>query len=103
GIPPSGSLSLSPVHGSTPFQRLTGQSHTIDIQAVNAAGEPVANLPITLLVTGANQQQLQATTSITGFVSLQYQGANIGTDTLEALAWFTGNAIYSNQINVAWQ
>jgi RHS repeat-associated protein len=103
GIPPSGSLSLSPVHGSTPFQRLTGQSHTIDIQAVNAAGEPVANLPITLLVTGANQQQLQATTSITGFVSLQYQGANVGTDTLEALAWFTGNAIYSNQINVAWQ
>ena len=73
-----------------------GQPISFSAQVTDSTGAPVANVPITLEVTGANPQQLQGTTDSTGTAAFLYSGINAGTDTLEALASPAGGPVYTS-------
>jgi RHS repeat-associated protein len=98
-IAPSGSLSLNPM---VPSSQVVGQNQAFSLYALDAAGEAIANTPVTLLIDGTNKQEVSATTSITGFVSIDYSGFNPGRDTLQAVIWSHGSPIYSNQVDMTW-
>jgi YD repeat-containing protein len=99
GIPPTGSLTLSP--NTVPTQP-AGTQQTFSVTATDAAGNVLPNLPVQLTVTGANPQQLQATTDASGIATFSYTAALAGTDTVQSLAWVSNLASYSNQVTVQW-
>ena len=87
----------------TPSSYPVGQPIPFNALVTDAAGTPMANVPVTLDITGANPQQLQATTDSTGMAAFLYSGSNAGTDTLEAQALPSGApALLSSQSSVTW-
>lgn len=99
GIPPAGNLNLTP--GSVPTQP-TGHPLTMTLAAMDAGGQPVANLPVVLTVTGANPQQVSGTTDVNGLAELTYTGEVAGQDHLQVGASLSGTPAISNIINVNW-
>lgn len=99
GIPPAGNLNLTP--GSVPTQP-TGQPLTMTVAAMDAGGQPVANLPVVLSVSGPNQQQVTGTTDVNGLAKLSYTGESAGQDHLQVGASLSGSPAISNIINVNW-
>ena len=100
GIPPSGSLTLTP--NSVPTTN-TGQTRSFTVLAQDASGAALPGVTVNLAIGGANvQQPLQAVTDATGHASFSYVGVNGGTDTLQAQAQLTGMVAYSNQVSFQW-
>jgi len=99
GIPSTGSLALSPVN---PPPQPTGQTQKFTVKATDAAGAPVANQTVTLIVAGANPQPLVGVTDSTGVATFSYIGANAGTDTLQAVSNISGLGTFSNVVNASW-
>jgi RHS repeat-associated protein/uncharacterized repeat protein (TIGR01451 family) len=99
GIPSTGSLALSPVN---PPPQPTGQTQKFTVKATDAAGAPVVNQSVTLIVAGANPQPLVAVTDAAGIATFSYIGNNAGTDTLQAVANISGLGTYSNVVNASW-
>lgn len=99
GVPPTGSLTLSP---NTVATQAAGVQQTFTVLASYASGAAIPNLPVTLTIVGANAQRLQATTDSTGHASFTYTATYAGTDTVQAVAWVSGLAAYSGQVNVQW-
>jgi RHS repeat-associated protein/uncharacterized repeat protein (TIGR01451 family) len=99
GIPPAGNLNLTP--GSVPTQP-TGQPLTMTLAAMDAGGQPVANLPVVLTVTGPNAQQVSGTTDVDGLAKLTYTGELAGQDHLQVGASLSGSSAISNIVNVDW-
>jgi RHS repeat-associated protein len=99
GIPSTGSLALSPVN---PPPQPTGQTQKFTVKATDAAGAPVINQNVTLIVAGANPQPLVAVTDSTGVATFSYIGNNAGTDTLQAVANISGLGTFSNVVNASW-
>jgi hypothetical protein len=79
-----------------------GQNQTFTVLATDAAGTPVPNAPVSLMVGGAHSLQLNGITGADGKVSFNYTGANPGTDTVQALGTVTGMFALSNQVTVTW-
>ena len=80
-----------------------GQPITFNALVTDATNTPLPNVPVTLNITGANAQELQATTDSTGSATFMYSGVNAGTDTLEAQAFPSGGpSLASGQSNVTW-
>jgi YD repeat-containing protein len=98
-VPEAGTLALTPV---TTSSQPAGTSRTFTVAATDAAGNALSNLPVQFTVTGANPQQLQATTDASGTATFQYTGALAGTDTVQALAWLSNSPVYSNGTLVPW-
>jgi len=99
GMPPSGSLSLTPI---SPSSLATGQTQTFTVLVTNAAGSAVPSATVALNVSGANQRQLTSTTDGTGHATFQYTGTNAGTDTVQASMNLSGMGAYSNQVKMTW-
>jgi RHS repeat-associated protein len=99
GIPSTGSLALSPVN---PPPQPTGQTQKFSVKATDAAGAPVVNQSVTLIIAGANPQPLVGITDSTGVATFSYIGANAGTDTLQAVSNISGLGTYSNVVNASW-
>jgi RHS repeat-associated protein/uncharacterized repeat protein (TIGR01451 family) len=99
GIPSTGSLALSPVN---PPPQPTGQTQKFAVKATDAAGAPVTNQTVSLIVAGANPQPLVGVTDATGVATFSYIGANAGTDTLQAVSNISGLGTYSNVVNASW-
>lgn len=99
GLPPAGQLSITPLN---PSSIPTGQTETLTVKAVDAAGQSVAGLGVALLINGVNTQQLSATTDSSGNATFLYVGNNAGTDVVQAIADITGMAAYSNIVKVPW-
>ena len=99
GVPPTGSLTISP---SSAASKPTGQQQTFTVTAVDASGISLTNLGVALIVNGPNGQQLNATTDASGQATFTYTGNNPGTDTVQAIAWVSGIAVYSSVVNVPW-
>lgn len=99
GVPPTGSLTLSP---SNPPTLAAGQTQTFSVQASDASGTPVPNAGVALTINGANMQQLSATTDATGRATFSYSAVNAGTDSLQAVANISGLGAFSNIVNVNW-
>lgn len=75
-----------------------GSTHTFRITATNAAGDPVANLAVHLVVDGPNATSADLTTATDGTAAFSYIGTSPGTDTAQA----TAGALISNTASVAW-
>ena len=99
GVPPSGSLILSP---NSVASKPTGLQQTFIVTATDASGIALVNLPVALMINGANSQQLNANTDATGQATFTYTGVNPGTDTVQAIAWVSGVASFSSIVNVPW-
>jgi RHS repeat-associated protein len=99
GIPSTGSLALSPVN---PPPQPTGQTQKFTVKATDAAGAPVINQSVTLIVAGANPQPLVGVTDATGVATFSYIGNNAGTDTLQAVSNISGLGTFSNVVNASW-
>ncbi|HEY2170226.1 MAG TPA: RHS repeat-associated core domain-containing protein, partial [Candidatus Angelobacter sp.] len=99
GVPPTGSLTLSP---NNPPTLAAGQTQTFTVQASDASGAAVPNVGVALIINGANMQQLSATTDVTGRAIFSYSAANAGTDSLQAVGNISGLGAFSNTVNVNW-
>jgi RHS repeat-associated protein len=99
GVPPTGSLTLSP---NNPPTLAAGQTQTFSVQASDASGAAVPNAGVALIINGANMQQLSATTDATGRATFSYSAVNAGTDSLQAVANISGLGAFSNMVNVNW-
>src|SRR5262249_3488000 len=99
-VAPAGALTLTPI-SVTP--QSSGQSQTFTLTATDAGQTAVANLAVTLTITGVNPQQLNATTDANGHATFTYTGTHGGgTDTLQAQGTISGMLAYSNVLSVPW-
>lgn len=99
GVPPTGSLALSPNSGvSQPI----GQPQSFAVTARDASGAALTNLPVVLAITGANTQRLNATTNASGVATFAYTGTISGSDTVQAIATVSGLPSYSGVTQVQW-
>jgi RHS repeat-associated protein len=99
GAPPTGSLAITPIN---PAQINTGQVETLAVQASDGSGAPVPNLGVSFIIDGANQQFLSGTTNASGQATVQYTGANAGTDSVQVVADISGMMSFSNVVSVPW-
>jgi RHS repeat-associated protein len=80
-----------------------GQAITFNALVTDSTGAPIPNVPVSLNITGANSQQLQAVSDSTGTAAFLYSGLNAGTDHLQAQAYPAGGpTLFSSQGSVAW-
>ena len=81
-----------------------GQPFTFGVLVVDATGTPLANIPVTVAVSGANPNQYQATTDATGTALFSYAGTTTGNDILQAQATLAGvPSLISNEMTVTWE
>ncbi|HYU47895.1 MAG TPA: RHS repeat-associated core domain-containing protein [Terriglobales bacterium] len=97
--PTTGSLLVTP---SNPASLVTGQTQTFTAQAIDVTGAPAQNVLVNLIVSGANQTELYATTDASGQAVFQYSGTRAGTDGIQASADISGMAAYSSVVNMTW-
>jgi RHS repeat-associated protein len=105
-LPPATALALTPatVTGNT-----VGQTQTFTVSAMDVTGQPVASLPVTLTIAGANgspvlngTRQINATTDTAGLARFSYVGLNAGIDTAQVSAFVMGLQALSNSVSVPW-
>lgn len=99
GVPPTGSLTLSP---DNPPALAVGQTQNFSVQASDASGAAVPNVGVALIINGANMQQLSGTTDATGRATFSYTAVNAGADTVQAVGNISGLGAFSNLVNVNW-
>jgi RHS repeat-associated protein len=96
-IPPTISLAMSPYKFDA---QPVGSTQSVDVRAFDAAGAPIASLPVDLRITGANAQTLHGTTDAGGHVTFQYTGTNSGGDLLQATSTVAGTTAISNEVTI---
>ncbi|MES1240880.1 MAG: Ig-like domain-containing protein [Acidobacteriota bacterium] len=99
GVPPTGSLKLSPINLTA---KPTGQTQTLTVEAFDGSGLPVANAGIALIVTGPNAREISAVTDAAGRATFSYTGVNAGTDGAQAIGRVAGLGTFSNVVGVPW-
>ena len=99
GVPPTGSILITP---STATNLTVGQSQPFSVKVADASGSPLVGLPVSLSITGPNRDFLQSTTDSAGQVSFAYTGYYPGVDSVQAIAWVSGVASYSANVQVNW-
>ncbi|HEV2705796.1 MAG TPA: Ig-like domain-containing protein, partial [Pyrinomonadaceae bacterium] len=99
GVPPTGSLALTP---NTPAPRDAGQPQTFTVTATDASGDPMTDALLRLTISGANARQLTALTDATGRASFTYAGAQVGTDSLQVSTPVGATIAYSNVVSMRW-
>ena len=72
------------------------------MKATDETGAPIANLSVSVGVTGIAPQTLSGTTDSTGQAILNYSEPAIGTDLLQASALVNGLPLVSNQTTLTW-
>jgi RHS repeat-associated protein/uncharacterized repeat protein (TIGR01451 family) len=105
-LPPATTLALTP---ATVSGNIVGQTQTFTVAAMDATGQPVGNLEVTLAIAGANgsgslngTRQVKGTTDSAGLARLSYVGMNAGTDTAQVTAFVMGLQALSNTVSVPW-
>src|SRR5438270_4041839 len=98
-LPPAISLDIMPfnVPGA-----LLGQNQALTVSAMDSAGNPLVNLPVTLQVFGPNARTLNANTLPSGLATFGYVGAVAGTDSIQASASSGGLLSISNLGSITW-
>jgi len=101
GLAPAGSLELTPAVLSA--AQLVNTVQNFQVKAKDASGALLANVPVTLFLTGGNPQQLSAVTNASGVASFSYTSTVPRvTDTLLAKALISGAVVQSNAVQVSW-
>lgn len=100
-VTPSISLVISPF---TNQNHLVNASQTFTVTATDASGAPLKNYPVTLLVRGANTQDLSAVTDDQGVATFTYSGEAAGTDYVQAVYTNEGSiTAISAEVKVGWK
>ena len=99
GVAPTGNLALTPI---SPASRTVGQTQSLTVAVMDASGVALANQPVTLSVSGVNQQQQQRSSDSSGLATFTYQGATAGTDQIQASAMVSGVPEISNIVTLTW-
>ena len=99
GVPPAGNLTITPVNVPT---QAVGQPVKLTVAAMDASGQAVASLPLTMTVSGPNSQLVTGTTDASGTAVLSYTGTATGTDLVIVGASVSGAPAVSNTIPVTW-
>ncbi|MGZ5445178.1 MAG: Ig-like domain-containing protein [Thermoanaerobaculia bacterium] len=99
GLPPTGSLKLSPINLTA---KPTGETQTLFVDAFDASGLPVGNAGLALIVNGPNAREIAGTTDANGRATFSYSATRAGTDTAQAIGRVAGLGTYSNIVNVPW-
>jgi len=79
-----------------------GSVQSLNIAATDGSGSPVAQLPVTVTITGSNPQPLMATTDLNGNAQVTWTGVNTGSDLAQAQARISGPLLVSNQVAATW-
>ena len=98
-MPPTLTLAISPA--SLP-STVVGKPLSLAVTALDSSGQAVSQLAVKLGVTGANPQQLTATTDAAGAASFSYIGTAAGTDAITATAFQNGALQPSNTVSTIW-
>ncbi len=98
-IPAMGSLTLSP---PSPISLNQGVTGTYTAAAMDAAGNPIAGLPVSFSVNGVNSIFLTGTTDANGLVDFSYTSFVSGNDRLAATAYLAAQPILSNAVSQSW-
>lgn len=98
-IAPTGSISLIPGN-LNPLPKKGQQLFTVLV--VDAAGNPVTNQDVSLLVTGVDEMQLVAKTDSAGRADFEYDDVNPGIAYVQGSASISGMIAYSNVVEVPW-
>jgi RHS repeat-associated protein/uncharacterized repeat protein (TIGR01451 family) len=108
-LPPAALLRISAAgqtgkdtSGGDSVANTVGSPQPVAVSAMDAAGQPVANLDVDLAIAGANAGHVHGTTDSNGVLDLSYLGRAAGTDTLQGFAFVTGMRTASNQVTVTW-
>ena len=80
----------------------TGHPAAFTVKANDETGAPIANLPVTVNVSGIAPQTLRANTDATGNATVTYTDNVTGTDVLQASALAAGFALSSTQLTADW-
>ena len=97
---PEGYLTLS-ASGVTAAQ-IIGTSATLTATALDALGNPVANLPVQLVITGSNPQTVPLVTGADGTATFTYDGPNLGTDSAKVTATINGPTLQATAQGINW-
>ena len=81
---------------------VTGTSQTMRATLKHLSGVPVAGVSVHFTVTGSNTASGNVSTNNDGVASFVYQGANGGTDSVQASAVLNQNNLVSNTAQVTW-
>jgi RHS repeat-associated protein len=101
GVTPTGSLTLSP--SSVQAMPIGSQLQPpLTVLASDAAGNPISNAAVSLVICCTNTQELSATTDASGHATFNYTDSSPGTDTVQAISFIDGMVTYSNQVTIPW-
>ena len=80
----------------------TGQSASFTVKATDESGSPIANLSVSVSVSGVTPQTLPATTDSSGQATVSYTETTPGADILQASTTVNGLQLVSSQATVTW-
>ena len=101
GAPIPAAVLLTMTPSSVPSTTVD-QPHQFVIAATDADGAALANMPVTVNVTGPNQESLSFLTDATGQVMFAYSGYAVGTDIVQAEIAGPDGVAYSNAVSATW-
>lgn len=95
-LPPATSVAISPGLGqSAP----AGQQQTLTVSVVGANGQPLADQPVLITITGPNPSTQTVTTDSNGVATFTDPAFNPGVDQISASAVVSGTTVVSNQVS----
>jgi RHS repeat-associated protein len=99
GLPPTGSLKLSPINLTA---KPTGQTQTLTVEAFDGSGLPVEGAHLAIVVSGPNAREIPGVTDASGKATFTYSASHAGTDSAQAIGRISGLGTYSNIVRVPW-
>ena len=96
---PMGSLTLSP---NSVQPQPAGGTLSFSVLAEDSFGAPIASLPVSLVISGADQEILTGTTDSTGNATILYRDQNPGTASVKAVSTINNYDTFSNTVSVPW-
>jgi hypothetical protein len=97
GVSPAWSLAVSPQ-----VAQVAGTTRTLNVTAVDISNIALANLAVTLFITGPNARELTGFTDTTGRIAFSYVGTRVGIDQVQAGFVIDGSPVVSNVVSAEW-
>ena len=97
---PEGYLTLLATGAGGP--QIIGAAVTLTATALDQFGNPVANLPVSLVISGVNGRSVPLVTGADGTASFSYDGPNLGSDTAKVTATINGPTLQASVPAFTW-
>ena len=97
---PEGYLTLLATGAGGP--QIIGAPLTLTATALDQLGNPVVNLPVSLVISGVNGKSVPLVTGADGTASFTYDGPNLGTDVATVSATINGPTLQASIPSFVW-